>query len=153
MACGLVTLPRFLTVRMMSGRSLPRPNLRNGKIRKHGQSSPGLNSSASTVKIDTSGFGNKKREPQWQCVKNCGACCKLDKGPTFPSPEEVFDDESDVEVSFYFFTIWMSFIRCFARLFMSMAFSFSTIEAWLDQMGGAYTSIKLKESVPFMLVG
>lgn len=111
-------------MRMMSGRLRPRPNLRNGKIRKHGQSSPGLNPSASTVKIDTSGFGNKKREPQWQCVKNCGACCKLDKGPTFPSPEEVFDDESDVEVSFYFFSIWSEFYPLFCSIIHVHGFLF-----------------------------
>lgn len=46
----------------------------------------------------TAGFGAKKREPLWQCVKNCGACCKLDKGPAFPSPEEIFDDPSDIQV-------------------------------------------------------
>ncbi|PWA77810.1 hypothetical protein CTI12_AA220970 [Artemisia annua] len=46
----------------------------------------------------TNGFGTRKTEPVWQCVKNCGACCKLDKGPTFPSPEEIFDDPSDVQL-------------------------------------------------------
>ncbi|KAL8504587.1 hypothetical protein ACS0TY_015956 [Phlomoides rotata] len=44
------------------------------------------------------GFGGKRKDPVWQCVQNCGACCKLDKGPTFPSPEEVFDDPSDIEL-------------------------------------------------------
>ncbi|KAL8508906.1 hypothetical protein ACS0TY_016201 [Phlomoides rotata] len=43
-------------------------------------------------------FGGKRKDPVWQCVQNCGACCKLDKGPTFPSPEEVFDDPSDIEL-------------------------------------------------------
>lgn len=47
------------------------------------------------------GFGGKKKDPLWQCVQNCGACCKLDKGPTFPLPEEVFEDPSDVEVYFH----------------------------------------------------
>lgn len=46
------------------------------------------------------GFGGEKKTPVWQCVENCGACCKLDKGPTFPSAEEIFDDPSDVEVCF-----------------------------------------------------
>lgn len=46
------------------------------------------------------GFGGEKKTPVWQCVENCGACCKLDKGPTFPSAEEIFDDPSDVEVYF-----------------------------------------------------
>ncbi|XP_071707481.1 uncharacterized protein [Rutidosis leptorrhynchoides] len=46
----------------------------------------------------SAGFGTKKTEPVWQCVKNCGACCKLDKGPTFPSPEEIFEAPSDIEL-------------------------------------------------------
>lgn len=45
----------------------------------------------------TLGFGKIKKDPQWQCVENCGACCKLDKGPDFPSPEEIFEDPSDIE--------------------------------------------------------
>ncbi|KAL8193325.1 hypothetical protein R6Q57_026906 [Mikania cordata] len=44
------------------------------------------------------GFGAKKKEALWQCVKNCGACCKLDKGPSFPTPEEIFDDSSDIQL-------------------------------------------------------
>nr|GLL41002.1 uncharacterized protein LOC109180046 [Ipomoea trifida] len=36
------------------------------------------------------GFGGKAKNPVWQCVQNCGACCKLDKGPDFPSPEELY---------------------------------------------------------------
>lgn len=47
------------------------------------------------------GFGGKKKDPVWQCVQNCGACCKLDKGPSFPSPDEIFDDPSDVQVYFH----------------------------------------------------
>ncbi|KAL3623017.1 hypothetical protein CASFOL_031833 [Castilleja foliolosa] len=45
----------------------------------------------------TQGFGGKKKDPVWQCIQNCGACCKLDKGPTFPSAEEIFDEPSDIE--------------------------------------------------------
>ncbi|KAH6755867.1 zinc/iron-chelating domain protein [Perilla frutescens var. hirtella] len=44
------------------------------------------------------GFGGEKKSPVWQCVENCGACCKLDKGPNFPSAEEIFDDPSDIEM-------------------------------------------------------
>lgn len=51
--------------------------------------------------VPTQGFGGKKKDPVWQCVQNCGACCKLDKGPTFPSPEEIFEDPSDVEVLYF----------------------------------------------------
>eukprot|EP01018_Ginkgo_biloba_P012055 Gb_35668 [translate_table: standard] len=45
------------------------------------------------------GFAAKQEEVTWTCVKGCGACCKLDKGPSFPSPEEIFDDPVDVTVS------------------------------------------------------
>lgn len=48
------------------------------------------------------GFGGDKKETKWHCVEGCGACCKLQKGPSFPSPEEYFDDPSDVEVLFLF---------------------------------------------------
>lgn len=48
--------------------------------------------------ISSNGFGGKKRDPVWQCVQNCGACCKLDKGPSFPSPQDIFDDPSDVQL-------------------------------------------------------
>lgn len=45
------------------------------------------------------GFGmSKRKEPLWQCVEGCGACCKLDKGPSFATPEEIFADPTDIEV-------------------------------------------------------
>ncbi|XP_020207617.1 uncharacterized protein LOC109792610 [Cajanus cajan] len=44
------------------------------------------------------GFGGDKKETKWQCVEGCGACCKLQKGPSFPSPEEIFDDPSHVQL-------------------------------------------------------
>ncbi|MFS7993739.1 hypothetical protein Hanom_Chr12g01097631 [Helianthus anomalus] len=46
---------------------------------------------------NTAGFGAKKKEALWQCVTNCGACCKLDKGPSFPSREEIFEDSCDIQ--------------------------------------------------------
>jgi len=63
---------------------------------------------AATVKTDkrkgqtSLGFGGDKKETKWHCVEGCGACCKLQKGPSFPSPEEYFDDPSDVQVHFLF---------------------------------------------------
>ncbi|XP_061353935.1 uncharacterized protein LOC133298620 [Gastrolobium bilobum] len=57
-----------------------------------------------TVKTDkkqrqnTVGFGGEKKELSWHCVEGCGACCKLDKGPSFASPEEIFTDPSHVEL-------------------------------------------------------
>ena len=45
------------------------------------------------------GFGGgEKKDTRWRCVEGCGACCKLDKAPSFPSPEEIFSDPSHVEV-------------------------------------------------------
>ncbi|KAM4078121.1 hypothetical protein ACB094_09G013000 [Castanea mollissima] len=44
------------------------------------------------------GFGGGRKEPLWRCVEGCGACCKLDKGPSFPTPEEIFTDPRDIEL-------------------------------------------------------
>ncbi|XP_010905589.2 uncharacterized protein [Elaeis guineensis] len=35
----------------------------------------------------------EKVEVVWQCARGCGACCKLDKGPAFPAPEDIFADD------------------------------------------------------------
>ncbi|KAL0336865.1 UNVERIFIED_CONTAM: hypothetical protein Scaly_1961600 [Sesamum calycinum] len=59
---------------------------------------PKRNQHQKATTITTQGFGGKKKDPVWQCVQNCGACCKLDKGPTFPSPDEIFDDPSDIQL-------------------------------------------------------
>lgn len=45
----------------------------------------------------TKGFVAGRKE-LWRCVENCGACCKLAKGPAFATPEEIFTDPSDIEV-------------------------------------------------------
>ncbi|XP_047336588.1 uncharacterized protein LOC124940151 [Impatiens glandulifera] len=44
------------------------------------------------------GFKGKKEDPIWKCVAGCGSCCKLDKGPSFATPEEIFQDQSDIEL-------------------------------------------------------
>lgn len=49
---------------------------------------------------DGVGFGSKRKDPTWQCIQGCGACCKLDKGPAFATPEEIFDNPSDLKVCF-----------------------------------------------------
>lgn len=54
------------------------------------------------------GFGMEKKEPLWRCVDGCGACCKLDKGPAFATPEEIFDEPSDIQVPFVFITCTLS---------------------------------------------
>ncbi|CAN0881440.1 hypothetical protein LINGRAHAP2_LOCUS14239 [Linum grandiflorum] len=43
-------------------------------------------------------FATQRKDLPWKCVQGCGACCKLDKGPLFPTPEEIFTDSSDVEL-------------------------------------------------------
>ncbi|XP_027188986.2 uncharacterized protein, partial [Cicer arietinum] len=56
-----------------------------------------------TLKTDTTQQKNKisfgkNKELSWHCVEGCGACCKLQKGPSYPSPEEIFTNTSDVEL-------------------------------------------------------
>ncbi|CAM0873564.1 unnamed protein product [Alopecurus aequalis] len=36
-----------------------------------------------------------KRVVKWRCATGCGACCKLDKGPEFPTADEIFADYPD----------------------------------------------------------
>lgn len=44
--------------------------------------------------ITSLGFGKSKKDNEiWKCTTGCGACCKLDKGPAFPTPEEIFDED------------------------------------------------------------
>ncbi|KAK4800806.1 hypothetical protein SAY86_021293 [Trapa natans] len=76
----------------MAGRR-PRQKVRT-KTRPEKVSSSSASSSSSVA-----GFGGGKTEPVWRCVDGCGACCKLDKGPDFASPEEIFENPKDVEVS------------------------------------------------------
>ncbi|KAK4772978.1 hypothetical protein SAY87_027997 [Trapa incisa] len=54
--------------------------------------------SSSSSSSSVAGFGGGKTEPVWRCVDGCGACCKLDKGPDFASPEEIFENPKDVEL-------------------------------------------------------
>lgn len=54
--------------------------------------------SGSASSPSVAGFGGGKAEPVWRCVEGCGACCKLDKGPAFATPEEIFEEPCDVEV-------------------------------------------------------
>ncbi|RWR74855.1 Retinoic acid-induced 3 [Cinnamomum micranthum f. kanehirae] len=45
----------------------------------------------------SAGFGRERKE-LWSCSQGCGACCKLDKGPAFATPEEIFDDPDHVKL-------------------------------------------------------
>lgn len=62
---------------------------------------------------DGIGFGGKRNDPTWQCIQGCGACCKLDKGPSFATPEEIFDDPSDVKVCYAHILFDKMLISCF----------------------------------------
>ncbi|PHT38376.1 hypothetical protein CQW23_21949 [Capsicum baccatum] len=93
-----VAPPRFATV-VTAARRRPNPNPQIGNKRKLTTPNPSVPPPpAITVKKTTSGFNGRNKEPKWQCVEKCGACCKLEKGPNFPSAEEIFDDPSDVEL-------------------------------------------------------
>lgn len=94
-----VALPRFATVITSAKKPRQRPNLKtqSGKQKTTTTTiTPGV--PAATVMKTTSGFNSRNKEPNWQCIQNCGACCKLEKGPNFPTAEEIFDDPSDIEV-------------------------------------------------------
>ncbi|XP_027775264.1 uncharacterized protein LOC107031193 isoform X3 [Solanum pennellii] len=94
-----VALPRFATVITSAKMSRQRPNLKtqSGKQKTTTTTiTPGV--PAATVMKTTSGFNSRNKEPNWQCIQNCGACCKLEKGPNFPTAEEIFDDPSDIEI-------------------------------------------------------
>ncbi|WOH00967.1 hypothetical protein DCAR_0520345 [Daucus carota subsp. sativus] len=79
--------------RQLKLRSNLSPQLNKKQSKKSKASTRNKSSSSSSL-----GFTTVKKEPVWQCVKSCGACCKLDKGPSFPSPDEIFDDPSDLEL-------------------------------------------------------
>ncbi|XP_042943778.1 uncharacterized protein LOC122277745 isoform X1 [Carya illinoinensis] len=44
------------------------------------------------------GFSSRRKELLWRCVEGCGACCKLKKGSSFVTPEEIFSDPVDIEL-------------------------------------------------------
>ncbi|KAF5185191.1 zinc/iron-chelating domain protein [Thalictrum thalictroides] len=53
------------------------------------------------LKHSVVGFNTKKKEESslsWACVQGCGACCKLVKGPSFATPEEIFEDPLDLQL-------------------------------------------------------
>ncbi|KAL2481479.1 hypothetical protein Adt_34445 [Abeliophyllum distichum] len=85
---------------MVAPASLPALRLAAKRPRRQRPPSKTANKAQNQKPSETTvlGFGTKKKDPVWQCVQNCGACCKLDKGPAFPYPEEIFEDPSDVEL-------------------------------------------------------
>lgn len=109
------------------------------------------------------GFAGKRKEELWQCVEGCGACCKLAKGPSFASPEEIFQNPSDIEVRHFISTQKLGFQMEFSlkHLFLlqhcdfqyqsiwSNLMNFSFIKAWLAQMDGAFTTRRVHVNAPF----
>ncbi|CAL5351222.1 hypothetical protein CsSME_00038530 [Camellia sinensis var. sinensis] len=82
MSHAVVAPPCFPTVRSAANRPRQRGNT------KQNRSSGGA----------ALGFGGERKEVRWKCVEDCGACCKLEKGPSFATPEEIFQDPSDVQL-------------------------------------------------------
>ncbi|XP_052176921.1 uncharacterized protein LOC127791151 [Diospyros lotus] len=87
MSHAAVTPPYFATVRSAGDRPAQGKNAK-AKTARTRRSSGGA----------PRGFGGERKEPRWQCVQGCGACCKLEKGTAFPTPEEIFQDPSDVQL-------------------------------------------------------
>ncbi|KAM7526277.1 hypothetical protein LguiA_016179 [Lonicera macranthoides] len=87
-----VALPNFPTILSAAGHTRRRPNSKKSNTRKKNLVQK------NTVATSSLGFSSKTKDPVWQCVERCGACCKLEKGPTYPSPDEIFDDPSDVQL-------------------------------------------------------
>ena len=57
---------------------------------------PGKKARTSTPADDVSDLVWTSRAG-WACVKNCGACCVLDKGPDYPPIEEILSDPALAE--------------------------------------------------------
>ncbi|KAK2998731.1 hypothetical protein RJ639_023569 [Escallonia herrerae] len=90
----LAALPCFATARP-SAANRPRQKANPKTQNRNHKANGGNRTSTSTT--TSVGFSRERKDPLWQCVQGCGACCKLDKGPAFPSPEEVFEDPSDIQ--------------------------------------------------------
>ncbi|OMP03620.1 hypothetical protein COLO4_10316 [Corchorus olitorius] len=78
--------------------SLPRFGLVISSAHRPGKKSQKTKPKTKPGKSTTMGFNTARKEELWRCVENCGACCKLAKGPAFATPEEIFTDPSDIEV-------------------------------------------------------
>ena len=45
--------------------------------------------------------GSWKARTAWACMKDCGACCHLEKGPQYPPVEEVLKDPKEAAVRIF----------------------------------------------------
>lgn len=82
------------------GRVLTTPPLAAAVRCAAGKRTASTSSSTKTRRNTADTVDKKKREskrtgPTWQCASGCGACCKLAKGPAFPSPEDIFSEDPD----------------------------------------------------------
>lgn len=90
-------------------------------------SKPKQSRSQSQSNVGGFGFdlGGQKKEELWRCVEGCGACCKLNKGPSFATPEEIFHDPSDIQVTFFFRSFsFLNHYFCFGILDTFLRFFF-----------------------------
>uniref|UniRef100_J3LNZ5 Uncharacterized protein n=1 Tax=Oryza brachyantha TaxID=4533 RepID=J3LNZ5_ORYBR len=90
----------------------PRPQLRNGETPGSKNSKPDARTTGRPAEEAASQgpqrqVGERRKKPpqqqqekpkrvvKWKCAAGCGACCKLDKGPDFPAPEEIFAEHPE----------------------------------------------------------
>ncbi|CAM8927705.1 unnamed protein product [Rhodiola kirilowii] len=99
-SCSLVTFAASSSSRRLSCSLVTFHASSAGRRQKKKSSTGNKQSNGAKRKDDVvAGFGAKKKaEEKWTCVQNCGACCKLDKGPGFGTPEEIFDDPVDIQL-------------------------------------------------------
>jgi len=71
-----------------------------------------------------------KRQVRWKCASGCGACCKLDKGPDFPTPDEIFADHPDYLQVGPSTTLAFFSIREQRECFLIKDARFRSIRAW-----------------------
>lgn len=103
---------------------------------------PGKASKTKQKQTTSLGFGVERKEPPWRCVEGCGACCKLDKDPSFGSPEEIFTNPSDIQVCilislrirfcFYHYGFWFFFFALTFYLFFWLMWS--CLVDWLKHL-------------------
>ncbi|GAB4853362.1 hypothetical protein Ancab_017539 [Ancistrocladus abbreviatus] len=83
----------------VSSLNLIRPvSCRQARTQSKGNTKTGRSNGGPVEGFGGGGGGGKPKEQLWQCVKGCGACCKLNKGPDFATPEEIFASPSDIQL-------------------------------------------------------
>uniref|UniRef100_A0A453PPW9 Zinc/iron-chelating domain-containing protein n=1 Tax=Aegilops tauschii subsp. strangulata TaxID=200361 RepID=A0A453PPW9_AEGTS len=72
-----------------------RPAKDRRKVRPAEEAPQGPSGQGQEIELRKQPPEKPKRVVRWRCATGCGACCKLDKGPEFPTPDEVFADFPD----------------------------------------------------------